>query len=167
MQELDKVDFSILGFLQENGKRPYSNIADILGVSEGTVRSRVKKMQENGVFEFVVHTNPDKVGLHVQAIIGFSTQLGKQEDIAIKLKSFQEVRFVGAFSGMHDLIIQAYFRNNESLVHFVNHQLSQLEGIQSIDVSVELKEYKDSFSYVLPEGKDKESGMEADSKKAI
>ncbi|MFC5713014.1 Lrp/AsnC family transcriptional regulator [Thalassorhabdus alkalitolerans] len=167
MQQLDKVDFSILGFLQENGKRPYSNIADLLGVSEGTVRSRVKKMLDNGVFEFVVHTNPDKVGLHVQAIIGFSTQLGKQEDIAKKLKSFQEVRFVGAFSGMHDLIIQAYFRNNESLVHFVNHQLSQLEGIQSIDVSVELKEYKDSFSYVLPEGKDKESGMEVDSKKAI
>ncbi|WP_100400514.1 Lrp/AsnC family transcriptional regulator [Bacillus sp. FJAT-44742] len=150
MNHLDNTDFAILGYLQENGKRSYSEIARCLDVSEGTIRSRINKMLQQGVFEFIIHTNPNKVGLKVQAIIGFSTQLGKQEEIAGKLQKYPEVRFIGAFSGKHDLIIQAYFKSNEELVHFVNKELSQIEGILTADVSVELKQYKDSFSYIIP-----------------
>ncbi|MFB4163658.1 Lrp/AsnC family transcriptional regulator [Alteribacillus sp. JSM 102045] len=150
MKTLDQTDLLILGYLQENGKRSYSEIARFLDVSEGTVRSRINKMLNNNVFEFIIHTNPNKVGLQVQAIIGLSTKLGKQEKIAECLQSYSEVRFIGAFSGKHDLIIQAYFRNNEDLVNFVNDELSQIDGILNADVNVELKQYKDSFSYILP-----------------
>ena len=148
MANLDKVDFAILGYLQENGKRSYTEIAKLLNVSEGTIRTRINRMLKDNVFEFVIHTNPNKIGLNVQAIIGISTKLGKQEEIARRLNQFPEVRFVGAFSGRHDLIIQAYFKNNEDLVSFVNKELSKLDGVMSADVNIELKQYKDSFSYV-------------------
>lgn len=150
MKTLDQTDLFILGYLQENGKRSYSEIARFLDISEGTVRSRINKMLKNDVFEFIIHTNPNKVGLKVQAIIGLSTKLGKQEDIAECLNSYSEVRFIGAFSGKHDLIIQAYFRSNEDLVKFVNMELSQIDGILNADVNIELKQYKDSFSYIFP-----------------
>ncbi|WP_018923307.1 Lrp/AsnC family transcriptional regulator [Salsuginibacillus kocurii] len=150
MDNLDQMDFSILNYLQENGKRPYSEIARLLDVSEGTIRSRINKMLKNGVFEFIIHTNPNKVGLNVQAIIGISTQLGCQDAIASHLQKYQEVRFIGAFSGKHDLIIQAYFRDNESLVHFVNEELSKIDGVMHADVNVELKQFKDTFSYMIP-----------------
>ncbi|KMJ55449.1 transcriptional regulator, partial [Bacillus sp. LL01] len=71
-----------------------------------------------------------------------------QESIATELNRFSEVRFVGAFSGQHDLIMQAYFKNNDDLVHFVNKELAKIEGIISADVNIELKQYKDSFSYI-------------------
>ncbi|MDX6154370.1 Lrp/AsnC family transcriptional regulator [Marinococcus sp. PL1-022] len=148
---LDQVDMSILGYLQANGKESYSEIARCLGVSEGTVRSRINKMLRHSVFEFIIHTNPNKIGLDVQTIIGLSTKLGMQDEIASKLQRFSEVRFVGAFSGNHDLILQAYFRNNEDLVNFVNRDLAQIDGILNADVNVELKQYKDSFSYLTPE----------------
>ncbi|MDQ0297612.1 Lrp/AsnC family transcriptional regulator for asnA, asnC and gidA [Salibacterium salarium] len=146
---LDKTDMRILAYLQENGKRSYSEISRYLEVSEGMVRSRINKMLDDGVFEFIIHTNPNKVGLQVQTIVGFSTQLGKQEEIARELQKFPEVRFVGAFSGKHDLIIQAYFEDNDSLVNFINKELAHIEGILNADVNVELKQYKDSFSYVV------------------
>ncbi|MDE5416307.1 MULTISPECIES: Lrp/AsnC family transcriptional regulator [Alkalihalobacterium] len=148
MSKLDTMDFAILGYLQENGKRSYTEIAKLLDVSEGTIRTRINRMLKENVFEFVIHTNPNKVGLNVQAIIGISTKLGSQEKIADQLNQYSEVRFVGAFSGRHDLIIQAYFKNNEDLVHFVNKELAKMDGIISADVNIELKQYKDSFSYV-------------------
>ncbi|WP_252313703.1 Lrp/AsnC family transcriptional regulator [Sinobaca sp. H24] len=151
MSQLDSTDMAILGYLQENGKRSYSEIARYLECSEGTIRSRINKMLSAGVFEFIIHTNPNKVGLEVQAIIGFSTRLGAQEDIARSLQKHPEVRFVGAFSGKHDLIIQAYFKSNEDLVNFVNKELAKIEGILNADVNVELKQYKDSFSYIQAE----------------
>ncbi|WP_026674060.1 Lrp/AsnC family transcriptional regulator [Alkalihalobacterium bogoriense] len=148
MGKLDHIDFAILGYLQENGKRSYTEIARLLDVSEGTIRTRINRMLKEDVFEFVIHTNPNKIGLHVQAIIGISTKLGMQEEIAIQLNRYSEVRFVGAFSGRHDIIIQAYFKNNEDLVFFVNKKLAKIDGIVSADVNIELKQFKDSFSYV-------------------
>ncbi|WP_134698891.1 Lrp/AsnC family transcriptional regulator [Ammoniphilus sp. YIM 78166] len=151
MKKLDRLDFEILQLLQEDGRRSYTEMAHLLEVSEGTIRARINKMQEEEVFEFIIHTNPNRVGLTVQAIIGIKTQLGLQEKVAVKLREFPSVRFIGAFSGRNDLIIQAYFRSNDELVLFVNHELSKIEGIISADVSIELKQYKDSFSFIRPD----------------
>ncbi|QDI91626.1 Lrp/AsnC family transcriptional regulator [Salicibibacter halophilus] len=146
--ELDQTDFQILSMLQDDGKCSYSKIARNIGVSEGTVRGRINKMLKNEVFEFIIHTNPYKIGLHVQAIIGLETRVGYHDAIACQLQPHRSVRFIGAFSGKHDLIIQAFFRDNEELVSFVDQTLSGIEGIISVDVNVELKQYKDTFSYV-------------------
>ncbi|MCM3489941.1 Lrp/AsnC family transcriptional regulator [Alkalihalophilus marmarensis] len=148
MTKIDEMDYTILSFLQEDGKKSYTEIAKELKVSEGTVRTRINRMLKDNVFEFIIHMNPNKIGLNVQVIIGISTKLGYQESIARELNRFSEVRFVGAFSGQHDLIMQAYFKNNDDLVHFVNKELAKIEGIISADVNIELKQYKDSFSYI-------------------
>ena len=151
MKKLDRLDYDILQLLQEDGRRSYTEMAQILDVSEGTIRTRIHKMQEDEVFEFIIHTNPNKIGLDVQAIIGLKTQLGLQEQVAAKLRDFPSVRFIGAFSGNNDLIIQVYVRSNEELSNFVNRDLSTIQGIISADVSIELKQYKDSFSFIRPE----------------
>ncbi|MBM0066085.1 Lrp/AsnC family transcriptional regulator [Alkalicoccobacillus gibsonii] len=148
MVKLDDVDFAILKLLQENGKRPYTEIAKQIEVSEGTIRTRISRMLQEKVFEFIIHIEPDAIGLQVQAIIGITTKLGQQEAVAKHLNQYPEVRFVAAFSGRHDLILQAYFKSNEDLVHFVNKELAKLDGIVSADVSIELKKYKDTFSYM-------------------
>lgn len=144
---LDKIDWAILRSLQNNARESYSTIAQSLNVSEGTIRSRVNKMQQNQIFEYVIHTDPKRVGLSVQAIFGINTRLGMQDIIAQQLKAFPSVRFVGAFSGRHDLMIQAYFSENDNLVAFINTDLAAIEGILDIDVNLELKQYKDSFTY--------------------
>ncbi|WP_413378339.1 Lrp/AsnC family transcriptional regulator [Alkalihalobacillus sp. 1P02AB] len=149
MTKIDSLDTSILKLLQENGKRSYTEMAKMLEVSEGTIRTRVNRMLNDKIFEFIIHMDPNKIGLQVQAIIGIATKLGYQEQVANRLNQCKEVRFVGVFSGRHDLILQAYFKNNEALVDFVNEELAQLEGIDTVDVSIELKQYKDSFSYIV------------------
>lgn len=143
--ELDKTDLKIIKLLQEDGRRPYTEIANILKVSEGTIRTRVAKLLENKVIEIVVHADPDKIGLHTQAIIGLEIQIGKQDQVAEALLKFKEVRFVTVVSGAYDLIIQVYTRSNADLVELINNQLSKIDGILKTDVSIELKGYKDSF----------------------
>ncbi|RKD69537.1 AsnC family transcriptional regulator [Sinobaca qinghaiensis] len=144
---LDQTDEAIMYYLKQNARESYSAIARSLNVSEGTVRSRINKMLEDEVFEYVIHTDPKKIGLDVQAIFGINTRLGMQDTIAEKLQAFDSVRFVGAFSGTHDLMLQAYFSENDDLVSFINTDLAALDGIIDIDVNVELKQYKDSFTY--------------------
>ncbi|WP_139489255.1 Lrp/AsnC family transcriptional regulator [Brevibacillus dissolubilis] len=148
MKRIDHLDRQILQILQDDGRTPYTEIAHQLKISEGTVRSRISRLLHDGVFEFVIRTDPVKLGLNVQTIIGLNTKLGLQQQVAEELSQLPEVRFVGAFSGKHDLIIQAFFYSNTELIHFVNERLSRIEGILGADVSLELRQYKDSFSYV-------------------
>ncbi|MBO8163089.1 MAG: Lrp/AsnC family transcriptional regulator [Brevibacillus sp.] len=147
-KEIDQVDRQILQILRHDGRAAYTEIAHQLGISEGTVRTRITRLLQEGVFGFSIHTDPRKLGLHVLAIIGLTTKLGLQQNVAEELCKLPEVRFVGAFSGKHDLIIQACFHDNEELITFVNERLSQIHGIMSADVSLELKQYKDPFTYV-------------------
>lgn len=149
MKKIDQIDKQILQILQLDGRTPYTEIANQLGVSEGTIRARIAKLLQDEVFEFVIQVNPEKLGLQVQAIIGLTTKLGMQKNVAEELNNLCEVRFVGAYSGKHDLMIRACFHDNDELIYFVNERLSRIEGIVAADVSLELKQYKDSFSYVL------------------
>nr|WP_204468187.1 Lrp/AsnC family transcriptional regulator [Shouchella xiaoxiensis] len=155
MGKLDELDFLILDHYQKDGKCSYSKVARLLNVSEGTIRQRTKKMRSNGVFDFMIQINPIKVGLAVKAVIGLKVNLGNHDEIGTWLASFQEIVSVTAVSGYHDFIIQAYFNHNESLVHFVNYELSKSADIYTLDVSVQLKEYKNSFSYLLSNKSDK------------
>ncbi len=145
MKKIDNIDRQILQILQRDGRTPYTEIANQLGLSEGTIRSRIARLLQEGVFEFIIQVNPEKLGLGVQASIGLTTKLGKQQHVAEELCKFPEVRFVGAFSGKHDLIIQVVFHDNEELITFVNQRLSQIDGILAADVSLELKQYKDTY----------------------
>ncbi len=151
LRKIDHVDRQILQILQEDGRTPYTEIAHQLKVSEGTIRSRISRLLHDGVFQFVIRTDPEKLGLNVLAFIGLTTKLGKQKQVAAELTELPQVTFVGAFSGKHDLIIQACFYSNDELIIFVNEQLSRIDGILAADVSLELKQYKESFSYVREE----------------
>ncbi|MGN7309460.1 Lrp/AsnC family transcriptional regulator [Alkalicoccobacillus gibsonii] len=148
MEKIDAMDRAILMHLQTNGKSTFTRIASSLQVSEGTVRMRVKKMLEKKYFQFMIHMDPASVGLEVQVIIWVKTQLGQQDKVAEEISHLPEVRFTAAFSGQYDLIVQAYFRNKEDLIQFVNKKLASINGIITSDLSIELKQYKDSFSYI-------------------
>jgi DNA-binding Lrp family transcriptional regulator len=51
MKNLDDKDKKILDMLIEDSRRPYREIADVVDLSESTIRKRVIKLQEDGVIE--------------------------------------------------------------------------------------------------------------------
>ncbi|MEJ2250274.1 MAG: Lrp/AsnC family transcriptional regulator [Candidatus Lokiarchaeota archaeon] len=51
MKNLDEKDKKILDMLIEDSRRPYREIADVVDLSESTIRKRVIRLQEDGVIE--------------------------------------------------------------------------------------------------------------------
>jgi len=49
MRDLDETDLEILQLLMSNARRPYSDIADAVGLSPPAVSDRVAKLQEMGI----------------------------------------------------------------------------------------------------------------------
>ena len=52
-EEVSDLDKRIIEHLQEDGRRPFTQIADDLGVSEAAVRARTNRLVERGILQIV------------------------------------------------------------------------------------------------------------------
>jgi len=66
---LDDLDFSILSYLQQDGRMSFTVIAEKLKVSIGTIRTRFNRMIEEGTVNIIGRVDPEKVGFRSYAHI--------------------------------------------------------------------------------------------------
>lgn len=147
--ELDSVDREILRILQRDGRTSNSEIARRLGRTETTVRKRIAAMRENEYFEIVAVPTPRIAGFNVSAIIGLSIQLPHLREVAAALVERREVRYCGLSTGRFDLMIEAFFTDNDDLLGFTTDVLGTLPGIVDVETSLILTIEKFSYEWEL------------------
>ena len=139
---LDELDFSILSFLQKDGRMSFTVIAEQLNVSIGTVRTRVNKLIEEGTINIIGRVNPEKVGFRAYAHIAvFVRPATLKEKVAQKIAKLPEVSFLAMTSGDYDLEVDVMCRDNEHLVQFVD-DISKIEGVYQTKTTLYFKVYK-------------------------
>src|SRR6056297_430720 len=99
---MDELDREILNILRRDARTPYTEIAEQVGTSEGTVRNRVEGMVEDGVIErFTVTTRTG----NVKAMIELSVAMDVNTDeVGKRLADWEEVDFVWQVSGEDDIV---------------------------------------------------------------
>jgi DNA-binding Lrp family transcriptional regulator len=100
---MDELDREILSILRRDARTPYTEIAERVGTSEGTVRNRVEGMVEDGVIErFTVTTRTG----NVKAMIEISVAMDVNTDeVGERLAQWEEVDFVWQVSGEDDIVL--------------------------------------------------------------
>ena len=140
--DMDKLDFSILNYLQQDGRMSFTVMAEKLGVSIGTIRTRFNKLMEEGTVSIIGRVDPDKVGFHAYAHIAvFVRPATLKESVAKKIAKLPEVSFLAMTSGDYDLEVDVMCRNNDHLVEFVN-KISTFEGVNQTKTTIYFKVYK-------------------------
>ena len=129
MTKIDAIDHRIVELLQNDGTLTNVALADLLDVSEATVRRRRARLEEEDVIRVVAVADPFKLGFAIMAIIGVQTQRSRLADVESALKRMPQVRFLGVTLGAYDLMLEAWFRTNDDLLAFVTETLAQIEGI--------------------------------------
>jgi len=100
---MDDLDREILALLRREGRRPYTDIAEEVGTSEGTVRNRVERMQERGVIErFTVATSTGNVKAMVE--VGVDMNVDTHE-VGERMAEWEQVDFVWQVSGEEDIVL--------------------------------------------------------------
>lgn len=139
---LDDLDFKILSCLQKDGRMSLTVMAKILGVSIGTVRTRLNKLLEDGTVNIIGRVNPDKVGFHCYAHIALYIRPATlKEKVALKISKLAEVSFLAMTSGDYDLEVDVMCRDNNHLVNFVEN-ISKIEGVNQTKTTIYFKVYK-------------------------
>jgi Lrp/AsnC family transcriptional regulator for asnA, asnC and gidA len=83
-------------------------------------------------------------------IIGISVRLGDLETVSDRLVHYPEVRYVGLSTGRYDLIIEAFFNDNEHLLSFVSNELGSDPAVRQVETSLILKVAKFSYEWEIP-----------------
>ena len=144
---MDDVDRAIIACLQYDGRMPFTDVAAELGISEGTVRRRVKRLTESGVMQIVAIVEPQFLGWSAAGMIGVTVQAGQIEAVASQIAQFPEVSYLFMASGEFDLFVEIFCRDREHLVFFLNQKLQQVPGVQRTQTFMILKMYKLSYRW--------------------
>jgi Lrp/AsnC family transcriptional regulator for asnA, asnC and gidA len=139
---LDDLDFSILTYLQQDGRVSFTVIAEKLNVSIGTVRTRFNRLIDDGTISIIGRVDPDKVGFRSYAHIAvYVRPATMKESVAKKIADLPEVSFLAMTSGAYDLEVNVMCRDNDHLLAFVD-QLSTFEGVYQTNTTIYFKVYK-------------------------
>lgn len=140
--ELDETDWGIIRILQA-GWVPNNTIARELGISEGTVRLRLKKLREAGVLEVRAVINPDVLANKQLAAIAMRVAESRLlETKAEEVSRLPNVLSVSIASGRYDLIAEVLVDSNRGLVKFLTEELPAVDGVVSSESFIMLKSWR-------------------------
>lgn len=146
---LDEMDRAIIRLLQQDGRMSNTCIARQLKVTETTVRKRIGQLLDEGLMSIVAVPTPEAVGMSLSSIIGVSVSLTSMHAVGDAIRAYPQVRYVGMSAGRYDLIVEAFFSNQEQLLDFVTDKLGALDGVNNIETSVILKVVKFSYEWEI------------------
>ena len=145
--EVSPLDKRIIEHLQEDGRKPFTQIATELGVSEAAVRARTNRMVERGILQIVGVTDPLRLGFQQVAMIGIKCEANKLMQVADRLAEFPEVDYVIITAGSYDILIETVSEDNEALLRFLAERLRAIDGVRETETFVYLRMVKQTYQW--------------------
>lgn len=146
---MDELDRKIIALLQLDGRASNAKIAREVGVSEGTVRRRLRKLLDDDVVRVVAVPNLEKLGFSTTALIGMQTGPGKSDVVAESLINLPEAHYVAVTTGAYDVFVWAGLESAESLGQFLRSKIGPIDGVQRTETFVNLSIKKRTYGLVL------------------
>ena len=119
---MDNIDLKILEILKSNARAKYVSIAKKVGLTEGAVRRRIRKLQNNGVIRrFTIETMAEFEG-----VVLIETEPTKTRNVAERMKEIAARVF--EVSGDYDIaaFIQAY------TIDELNRKIDAIRGLPGV-----------------------------------
>ena len=146
---MDELDSRIIEILQANGRASNARIAREVGVSEGTVRRRLRRLIQDGVIQVIAVPNLEKMGFGTAALIGLQTDPGAVDEVADALAKLEQVHYVAITTGAQDVFAWVALASSEELGAFLRGKVGVIPGVRRTETYVNLAIKKRTYGLVL------------------
>lgn len=146
--KMDDINLAIIKHLR-NGRESFKQIAEDLNLTVNTVKSRIRKLQEEGLLEIIGLVNPDTIDRHQVVIVGVKLE---SMDLVRKGEEFSRLKGVVSVSvvtGRFDLILVVFLKEGFELLEFFSDEVARIEGVQSVETFVTYKNFNLKIPYVF------------------
>lgn len=142
---IDELDIQLLDLLQTDARMPFVKLAEALGVSDTTVRTRIDRLVRLIGVKFVVDVDPADLGL-LYLYLAARVQGATMTRAIERLSLLPEIVFLGRTTGGYDLICEVVCRDNDDLTRLLD-EVRAIPGIVHMDTFNVLRVEKEDWRF--------------------
>ena len=139
---IDDLDMKIINLLSENARMSNVDIANEIGVSEGTVRRRINELAKKGIIEgSILLLNCNEAEKCVKVFISLEVDDIHMQNVIEQIKSHEQIIVMYRTNSRFNVLCEAMFLSVIELQDFIDKYLT-MDGIADSDVRMIIGSYK-------------------------
>lgn len=146
--KIDAVNMDIIKQLRD-GRQSYRKIAEKLGISENTVRSRVNVLLKEKILDICGLVDPQALSDHRVVFIGVKLATLNLVEKGREFSKLRGVVSVSVVTGRFDLMLVVMLKPGFDLLEFYTQEVYRLKDVRSVETFVVYKGYNLKVPYVL------------------
>lgn len=140
--DLDALDHKIIEMLGRDARVSNRQIAADLGVTEGTIRARIKYLQSERLIQFTVVTDFRMAGSPNLVMMGIHADPARVPALAAELSKIPEINCVIVLLGRYSLMAMGLFTSLAQVNELIRGSILPLRGVRSVDTSTSIQNFK-------------------------
>ena len=144
-KKADKLDMRIMAHLQKDANANNSQIAEVVGVSEETVRRRLRKLYKDDMVKMVAVPNAKELNRGSQVLVGIQTDVAMVDYVVRELKKRPDITRLVVTTGSFDMFASANLESTDDLSKFLREGINKIEGVRRLETFIVLSEEKEQY----------------------
>lgn len=144
---IDPIDSKMISLLQKDGRISNIEIAKQLGISEATVRTRLKRLIDDSVIQIVAVSNPFRLGFEITGDLYIHVEMKKMDEVLEELKKIKALWYIVVTTGNNSINAEFVVKTLEDLNDLVYNQISNIDGVVRVETSVIMKYIKRNYEF--------------------
>lgn len=140
--QLDDLDLQLIKLLSQDARVSNRKIAAELGVTEGTVRGRIKRLQADKLIAFTAITGFEMSSKSRLGFISIQAEVGVVREVARRISEIPSVNAVMVMMGQFNILAMCLFEELDTLVDIASDQILALPGVHHVETSIAVKTLK-------------------------
>ena len=139
---IDALDQQLINMLSRDARVSNRKIAAELGVTEGTVRGRIKRLQQDGLIAFTAITGFEMGKRARLAFINVQADVDKVREVARAISDISQINAVLITMGQFNITAMCLIDDLDSLVELASDNILAIEGVHHVETSIAVKTIK-------------------------
>jgi len=148
MYALDDIDRQIIKFLAENGRTSNREIARRLNLTEGTIRTRIKRLEADEVVRVAAVVNVARLPKAV--IVFLRIEVAPHflvSDVMKNVAELPDTTIVASLIGRADVFAITYVKDSADLANYVHNTIDNIPGVLKVEYSVSYQIIKHDYRF--------------------
>ena len=145
---VDELDLRIIDALQRDARLSNRRIASELAVSEGTVRARLRRMEDEQLLRIQAVSDVAAFGLQASATIGVHVAGGQITTVEHKLAEIDGIAAIIRSIGEFDFVLIALAHTRAGLTDMILNQIQTIPGIHATETFETMATVKHVYTWV-------------------
>jgi DNA-binding Lrp family transcriptional regulator len=144
---VDDLDRAIIGLLQRDARSPNRRIADDLDVSEGTIRARIRRMEDEGLIRIQAVSDVLAFGMTAHAYVGIQVAGGKLSAVAKQILACDGVEVLTRTLGDFDFFAVVAASDRNALISLIIEQIGEIPGVRHTETFESWRTLKHAYTW--------------------